>query len=62
MTGMSQAIIDDRERYRTLKSVWVAPVDIPMYLMGRGVARFLTGSCRVLVTLVVRRPLPSCGS
>jgi len=37
MTGMSQAIIDDRERYKTLRSVWVAPVDIPMYLAGRGV-------------------------
>ena len=52
MTGMSHAIIDDRERYRTLRSVWVAPVDIPMYLIGRGVARFLTGSLSVLVTVV----------
>jgi len=52
MTGMSQAIIDDRERYKTLRSVWVAPVDIPMYLAGRGVARFFTGSLSVLVTVI----------
>jgi ABC-2 type transport system permease protein len=53
MTGMSHAVIDDRERYRTLRSVWVAPVDIPMYLIGRGVARFLTGSISVLITVIV---------
>jgi ABC-2 type transport system permease protein len=52
MTGMSHAVIDDRERYRTLRSVWVAPVDIPMYLIGRGVARFLTASLSVLITVV----------
>jgi ABC-2 type transport system permease protein len=52
MTGMSHAIIDDRERYKTLRSVWVAPVDIPMYLIGRGVARFLTGSLSVLITMI----------
>jgi ABC-2 type transport system permease protein len=51
MTGMSHAVIDDRERYRTLRSVWVAPVDIPMYLIGRGVARFLTGSLSVFITI-----------
>jgi len=52
MGGMAQAVIDDRERFRTLKSMYVAPVDIPMYLMGRGVARFLTTSLAVLVTIV----------
>jgi ABC-2 type transport system permease protein len=52
MGGMAQAVIDDRERFRTLKSMYVAPVDIPMYLVGRGVARFLTASLAVLVTIV----------
>jgi ABC-2 type transport system permease protein len=51
MTGMAFAVIDDRERFRTLKSVYVAPVDIRMYLIGRGVARFFTGSLSVLVTV-----------
>jgi ABC-2 type transport system permease protein len=53
MTGMSHAVIDDRERYRTLRSVWVAPVNIPMYLIGRGMARFLTGSIAVFITIAV---------
>lgn len=52
MTGISWAVIDDREHYRTLKYIYVAPVRIPLYWFGRGVARFLTGSFAVLVTLL----------
>ena len=29
MSGMRPAVIDDRERYRMLKSMYVAPVDYP---------------------------------
>jgi ABC-2 type transport system permease protein len=53
MSGMAWAVIDDRERYRMLKSMYVAPVDIRLYLIGRGVARFATGSISVLITLLV---------
>ena len=51
MAGMAQSVVDDRERFRTLKSMYVAPVSIPMYLIGRGFARFLTTSLSVLVAL-----------
>ena len=51
MAGMAQSVVDDRERFRTLKSMYVAPVNIPMYLVGRGFARFLTTSLSVLVAL-----------
>lgn len=51
MTGVSWAVIDDREHYRTLKYIYVAPIRIPAYWLGRGVARFLTGSFAVLITL-----------
>lgn len=51
MAGMAQAVVDDRERFRTLKSMYVAPVSIPMYLMGRGVARSLTTTLSVAITL-----------
>ena len=51
MGGMAQAVVDDRERFRTLRSMYVAPVDIPMYLIGRGVARFVTASLSVVVTI-----------
>ncbi|MFH2040818.1 MAG: ABC transporter permease [Chloroflexota bacterium] len=52
MGGVSWAVIDDREHYKTLKYMYVAPIKIPIYLLGRGVARFLTGSISVLITIV----------
>jgi ABC-2 type transport system permease protein len=52
MAGISWAVIDDREHYRTLKYIYVAPLSIPSYLLGRGVARFITGSISVLVTVL----------
>lgn len=51
MTGVSWAVIEDREHYRMLKYVYVAPVTIAYYLMGRGAARFVTGTVSVLITL-----------
>jgi len=51
MTGVSWAIIDDREHYKTLKYLYVAPLRIPAYLLGRGVARFLTNTASVLIML-----------
>jgi ABC-2 type transport system permease protein len=51
MAGISWAVIDDREHYKTLKYMYIAPIHIPVYWLGRGVARFLTGSVAVLITL-----------
>jgi ABC-2 type transport system permease protein len=51
MTGVSWAVIDDREHYKTLKYIYVAPIHAPSYMVGRGVARFLTGTISVLVTI-----------
>lgn len=52
MTGVSWAVIDDREHYKTLKYMYIAPITIPGYLVGRGVARMLVGTIAVLVTLL----------
>lgn len=52
MGGVSWAIIDDREHYKTLKYMYVAPINIPMYLFGRGVAKFVVGSISVFITIV----------
>ena len=51
MSGISWAVIDDREHYKTLKYMYLAPILIPVYWLGRGVARFLTGSMAVLITI-----------
>lgn len=52
LSGVSWAIIDDREHYRTLKYVYIAPVSVPAFLFGRGIARFLTGSLGIIITLL----------
>jgi ABC-2 type transport system permease protein len=51
MAGASYSILDDRERYRSLKYIYIAPISIPLYLLGRAVARFITGSMAVTITL-----------
>ena len=48
MTGISWAVIDDREHYKTLKYIYLTPMHFPTYLMGRGVAKFLVASISVL--------------
>jgi ABC-2 type transport system permease protein len=52
MTGISWAVIDDREHYKTLKYMYIAPVHFPLYLMGRGVARFIIAAFSVLITIL----------
>lgn len=52
MAGISWAVIDDREHYRVLKYMYVAPIHIPTYLVGRGVARFIFGSISVFITIL----------
>jgi ABC-2 type transport system permease protein len=52
MTGVSWAVIDDREHYRTLKYIYIAPLRIPLYLIGRGMARVMTGTVAVIITLL----------
>jgi ABC-2 type transport system permease protein len=53
IVGVSWAVIEDRERYKTLKYIYVAPLSFPLYLVGRGVARFVTGTLSVALTLVL---------
>jgi ABC-2 type transport system permease protein len=52
MTGISWAVLDDREHYRTLKYIYIAPIHVPSYLLGRGVARFIVASISVLITIL----------
>lgn len=52
MTGVSWAIVDDREHYKTLKYMYVAPIQVPTYLLGRGMARILVGTLSVFITIL----------
>ena len=51
--GLPQSILDDRERYRMLKYVYVSPSAFSLFLFGRGVARIAVGAMGTLVTLAV---------
>ncbi|MBN1955123.1 MAG: ABC transporter permease [Anaerolineae bacterium] len=51
LVGVSWAIIDDREHYQTLKYIYISPIWIYFYLLGRGMARFLTGTLSVAITM-----------
>ncbi|HRN49808.1 MAG TPA: ABC transporter permease [Anaerolineales bacterium] len=53
LSGVSWSVIDDREVYRMLKYIYIAPVNIPVYLLGRGFAKFVFGSLAVFITIVV---------
>ncbi len=52
ITGVSWAIIDDREHYRMAKHLYTAPISGYAYLFGRGIARIIIGSISVVITIV----------
>lgn len=51
LNGVSWCVIEDREQYRMLKYIYIAPVYIPFYLLGRGFAKFVFGSLAVFITV-----------
>jgi len=52
LMGVSWAIIEDREHYGMLKYMYTAPLNIYLYLLGRGVAKTATATVAVLITLL----------
>lgn len=52
LQGVSWAVIDDREHYRTLKFIYITPISFPAYLLGRGTAQFIITTVAVTVLLV----------
>lgn len=51
ITGVSWAIIDDREHYRVAKHLYTSPMNGYTYLFGRGVARLIIGTLSVMITI-----------
>lgn len=52
MIGISWTVTDDREHYGILKYIYAAPIQVYFYLLGRGVAKTLTATVAVVITLV----------
>jgi len=53
IAGLSWSILDDRERYRMLRYLYVLPGALPVVLLGRGTARILVAGMGAVITLVV---------
>ncbi len=53
VSGLAWMILDDRERYRMLKYLYVSPSDFLALIFGRGVARIGVGAMGAAITLAV---------
>ena len=53
ISGLAWMILDDRERYRMLKYLYVSPSDFLALMFGRGVARIGVGAMGAAITLGV---------
>jgi ABC-2 type transport system permease protein len=52
ISGLAWMILDDRERYRMLKYLYLSPSDFLTVMFGRGVARLGVGGMGAAITLV----------
>jgi ABC-2 type transport system permease protein len=55
LVGISWAVFRDREDYETLKYIYLAPIRLLEYLLGRGMTKVLTATLGVLVSLAFGR-------
>ncbi len=53
ISGLAWSVLDDRERYRMLKYVYVSPSDFLVVLLGRGLARIAVGGMGAAITLAI---------
>ena len=53
ISGLAWSILDDRERYRMLKYIYVSPANFLVVLLGRGVARLGVGLAGAGITILV---------
>ena len=53
IAGLAWSVLDDRERYRMLKYVYVSPSDFLVVLLGRGTARIAVGAMGAAITLAI---------
>jgi ABC-2 type transport system permease protein len=51
LLGVSSTITEDREHYGMLKYIYVSPIQVYFYLLGRGMAKTITATIAVGITL-----------
>ena len=52
IAGLAISVLDDRERYRMLRYLYVLPGALPVVLLGRGTARIAVAAMGAAITLV----------
>jgi ABC-2 type transport system permease protein len=52
LAGLAQSVLEDRERYRMLKYLYVSPTRFLVTLLGRGTARVAIGGMGAVITLI----------
>jgi ABC-2 type transport system permease protein len=52
LAGLAMSVLDDRERFRVLKYLYVSPTGFALTLLGRGTARVVIGGMGAVITLV----------
>ncbi len=53
MTGVGQTIFEDREHYEMIRYIYLAPLGMGTYLVGRGLAKVFATTAAVALTLLV---------
>lgn len=53
IAGLTWSVLDDRERYRVLKYLYVSPNALLVLLLGRGLARIVIGGFGAVITLAI---------
>lgn len=51
MMGATQVIMEDREHYQTLKQLYIAPISIQAYIVGRAMSKLVLTSLSVVISL-----------
>jgi ABC-2 type transport system permease protein len=53
LSGIGMMVYDDREHYQMLKYIYLAPIRIYWYVLGRSAARITISTIAVVITIVV---------
>jgi ABC-2 type transport system permease protein len=53
IAGLAWSVLEDRERYKMLKYLYVSPSDLIVLLLGRGTARIAVGAMGAAITLAI---------
>ncbi len=58
MAGLAWSVLDDRERYRMLKYLYISPNSLLVVLLGRGTARIAIAGMGAVITLAIGVAVP----